>query len=165
MTNDPTTRSERAKLRTTAQGRRAARAVLREGSFELLASGYSLQQIAAARKVSVATIRREIDQAIAERRLNAPESYVHLQIARLSKALCLADASLEDGNLKALAPFVKIVAELDRYHRFAAPEKLLALERPTIAPEPRPAPLALTHAAASLDFAPAIALDVAEKGA
>jgi len=165
MTNNPATRSERAKLRTAAQGRRAARVVMRENSFDLLASGYSLQKIADARNVSVATIRREIDQAIAERRLNAPESYMHVQIARLSKALCLADASLEKGNLKAIAPFVKIVRELDRYHRLDAPAKPLAPEAPAIAPAAKPALLALTHAAAPLELAPAIAFDVAEKGA
>jgi hypothetical protein len=115
--------------------------------------------------VSVATIRREIDQAIAERRLNAPESYVHLQVARLSKALALADASLEGGNLKAIAPFVTIVRELDRYHRLAAPARFLAPEARALAPEPRRAPLALTHAAAPIDPATEISLDVAEKGA
>jgi len=164
MANNPSTRSERAQVRAAAQARRASRAAMRENSFELLASGYSLQRIANARNVSVATIRREIDQAIAARRLDAPESYVHLQVARLSKALCLVDASLETGNLKAIGPFLKIVAELGRYHQLAAPERPIADERRAI-PAPWPAPLALTHAAAPIDLAPAIARDVAEKGA
>jgi hypothetical protein len=40
----------------------------------------------------------------------------------------------------------------------------LAPEAPAIAPEPRRAPLALTHAAAPIDPATEISLDVAEKG-
>jgi DNA-binding NarL/FixJ family response regulator len=47
-----------------------------QSSFELLASGYSPEQIAEVRKVSARTIRREIDSAIARRQLDAPERYL-----------------------------------------------------------------------------------------
>ena len=77
-----------------------------QNSFDLLASGYSPEQIAEVRKVSVRTIRREIDSAIARRRLDAPERYVHLQVARLTKALRFADAALERGDLKAVRALV-----------------------------------------------------------
>ncbi len=60
---------------------------MREWSFNALAAGYSPQQIADIRKVSVKTALREIDSAIAERRLDAPERYAHLQVARPTKAL------------------------------------------------------------------------------
>ncbi len=41
-----------------------------------IGGGWSLQQIADARKVSVRTVQREIDRAIAERRLDAPDRFV-----------------------------------------------------------------------------------------
>jgi len=90
MTED--SQSGRAKERAAAKARRITRTAFRQSSFDLLASGYSLEQIAEARKVSVRTIQREIDSVIAARRLDAPERYVHLQVARLTKALRLADA-------------------------------------------------------------------------
>ncbi len=63
------------------------------------------------------TIQREIDRAVAERRLDAPDRFVHLQVARLTKALRVADIRLDRGELAAVAPLVKVVATLDRYHR------------------------------------------------
>ena len=82
----------------------------------MLASGYSPEQIAEVRKVSVRTIRREIDSAVARRKLDAPEHYVHLQVARLTKALRFADAALERGDLKAVRALVTVVTAMDRYH-------------------------------------------------
>ncbi len=107
--------------REPANGRQRKRARMAklawsQSSFDLLASGYSPEQIAEVRKVSVRTIRREIDSAIARRQLDAPERYVHLQVARLTKALRFADAALERGDLKAVRALVTVVAAMDRYH-------------------------------------------------
>ncbi len=137
--------SKRAAARRAAQERRAAKAALHETSFEALAAGWSVQQIAAIRNVSVRTIQREIDSALAERRLDAPDRFVHLQVARLTKALRVADSRLDRGQLAAVGPFVKVVAALDRYHRLTDPPTEVggqAIELRLRAP-----PLALTHAA------------------
>jgi hypothetical protein len=89
---------------------------LRRSLFEALASGFTLGEIAAGRKVSVATIRREIDKAIAAETLDGPRRYVHLQVARLMKALRLVDMRIERDDLKAVGPLIQVVAALDRYH-------------------------------------------------
>ena len=117
MADDPEPSSKRADARKAAQDRRAAKAALSENAFEALAGGWSVRQIADARKVSVRTIQREIERAVAERRLDAPDRFVHLQVARLTKALRVADNRLDRGELAAIAPLVKVVAALDRYHR------------------------------------------------
>jgi hypothetical protein len=88
----------------------------RQSYFELLVSGFTCRQIAEAAKVDLRTVQRAIDRAIDERRLDAPDRYVHLQVARLTKALRLADASIERGELKAVDPMIRLVAALDRYH-------------------------------------------------
>jgi hypothetical protein len=82
---------------------------------------------------------------LAKRQLDAPEDYARLQVARLTKALRCADVSLEEGDLKAIAPFVKVVRELNLYHgvnvgpaRLAPPATLADIA--ATAP-----PLALTH--------------------
>jgi hypothetical protein len=158
--------SKRCEARGSAKSRRAAKASLQEVSFEALAAGWSPQQIADARKVSVKTIRREIDRALDERRLDAPDRYAHLQVARLTKALRLADAMIERGELNALGPLVKIVAALDRYHGLSHGSPAARSEPPAIAstarstPLPEPPPqLALTHAAPPLDELAPAAMD------
>ena len=147
MTEDP--QSGRARARASASARRREKAVYRQGSFDLLASGYSAEQIAEARNVSVRTIKREIDSAIAARRLDAPEKYVHLQVARLTKALRLTDVAIERGDLKAVRALVQVVKSLDRYHGLSGfndpvGPRSSAVHASPIAALPPP-PLGLTH--------------------
>ena len=158
MTTEPAPQSQRADVRAQRRARRAARIVQRESYFDLLASGYSCRQIAEAAKVSTATVKRAIDRAIAERQLDAPDRYAHLQVARLTKALRLADASLERGELKAVGPFLRLIAALDRYHGLGAakahsrPAAGAPLTAPAAPPFALPAPpLALTYAKSGID--------------
>ncbi len=143
MTDHPGPLSERARIRAQRRARREARIARRESYFELFVSGYSCQQIAGAAKVSPATVRRAIDRAIAERRLDAPERYARVQVARLTKALRLADASIERGELKAIDPYMRLIAALDRYHGLGA--ESMWPQRPASARSAAPAapPLAL----------------------
>jgi len=157
MTNEPAGPSGSAAARTRA--RRAQKAAMRESLFEALASGFSYGEIAAARKVSVSTIRREIDKAIAARSLEKPAGYLHLQVARLTKALRLVDKRLEQGDLKAVGRMVQVVAALDRYHG------LNDQHRPSHAEPPLPPaapPLAIAHAAPPLVAAEAEVAIVAD---
>jgi DNA-binding CsgD family transcriptional regulator len=148
MTDDPTSSPSAADLRAQGRARRATRFARRERYFNLMASGYTYAQIAKMVRTSVATVRREIDRALAERRLDAPERFAQLQVARLAKALRLAEAAVELGELKAVATYLRVVAALDRYHELAAgtpPPPRRAPEAPPLAlPAP---PKALTFAA------------------
>jgi AraC-like DNA-binding protein len=149
MADDPGSLTTRLQRREAAEARREAKAAYREALFQALASGWTARQIADARKVSVRTVQREIDRAVAERRLDAPDRFVHLQVARLTKALRVADIGLDQGELAAIAPLVKVVAALERYHRPMAPS---APVHAPLADLPMPAPLlALTQAAPPLD--------------
>jgi AraC-like DNA-binding protein len=150
MTDDPP--SKREQYRRTAKARREAKAALRRLSFEAVAQGWGVDQIAEIRKVSARTVRREIDAELARRRLDVPARYVHFQVARLTKALRLADAALDEGHLAAIAPMVRVVAALDRYHglgpvRAAGPS---AVSLPSAT-----APLALPQSAPPLEIAAA----------
>ena len=145
MRNEPTPASERARKRAAGKIRREALIKGREAYFDLLVSGYSVEQIASHTKQSPAAVRRAVGQALAKRRPDAPEDYARLQVARLTKALRCADVSLEEGNLKAIAPFMKVVRELNLYHGVSFGSARLAA--PAALPEIAPAspPLALTH--------------------
>ena len=142
--------------RSVAKARREQKAELRRLSFEAFASGFPPATVARLRGVSVKTIRREIDRAIDERRLDAPERYVHIQVARLTKALRLADALVTRGEVKGVAPLIKAVVALDRYHGLKPRARPTCSEARTIAAAPavRALPAAapkLTHAARALD--------------
>ena len=159
MSEPQEAQSGRARVRGAAKARKMAKLAWSQNSFDLLASGYTPEQIAEVREVSVRTIRREIDAAIARRRLDAPERYVHLQVARLTKALRFADAALERGDLKAVRALVEVVAAMDRYHGLsdafrdrASPGLSGPLE--LHAPAAAPPPLKLFHAAAPPEEAP-----------
>jgi len=147
MTDEPSSLSQRAEARARAKARRAKRVERREAFLDLVASGYSHRQIATAMKVSLATVRREVDKALAEQPLHAPERHASLQVARLSKALLHADFKLAHGDIRAFAPYLKLVTALDRYHGLDGrlpPPHAAQTGNALTAPLP---PLALTHAA------------------
>ena len=147
MTDDPAPSTPQRDLRAQRRARRTTRIARREHSFSLLASGYTYNQIAKRVRTSVATVRREIDRALAERRLDEPERFAQVQVARLVKALKLAEAAVELGEMTAVATYLQIVAALDRYHELGRGRPIT--RRPADAPPPAlPAPpKALTFAA------------------
>jgi hypothetical protein len=126
------------------RGRHSTRIARRERAFNLMASDYTYSQIAKMARTSVAAVRREIDRALAERPLETPERFARLQVARFIKALRLAEAAVELGELKAVAAYLRIVAALDRYHELAAgsapPPRRSTKPPPLALPTPAPAP-------------------------
>ena len=149
MTDAPEPPSAAEQARIRRRKRRAAKVEIRDASFQALADGWTQEDIAKARGVSVAAVRREIDQAIAARQIRAPEAHARVQIARITKALALLDIRLGRGEMAAVGPFLKTVAALDRYHGLAVPT--LREEPARAALQRLPAPsLALTHAAPSI---------------
>jgi hypothetical protein len=104
MSNELKSTSERARKRAVGKILREALIKRREAYFDLLVSGYSVEQIASHTKKSPSAVRCAVGQALARRQLDAPEDYARLQVARLTKALRCADVSLEEGDLKAIAP-------------------------------------------------------------
>jgi hypothetical protein len=173
VTENQEPQSGRARERAEAKARKKAKLAWSQSSFDLLASGYSPEQIAEARKVSIRTIRREIDSAIARRQLDAPERYVHLQVARLTKALRFADAALERGDLKAVRALVTVVAAMDRYHglRDSAGDRSSSSHPDALdldssaAPALPPPPLRLSHAGSPAEEVPAESPEVTVFGA
>jgi hypothetical protein len=154
MSDEPTPTSERERKRALGKIRREALIKRREAYFDLLVSGYSIEQIASHTEKSLSAVRRAVGQALAKRQLGAPEDYARLQVARLTKALRCADVSLEEGDLKAIAPFVKVVRELNLYHGVNVGPARLAPPAPPPDIAPTAPPLALTHSpgAAVMEF-------------
>ena len=149
MADEPKPLSEWARKHAAGKARREDLIERREGYFDLLVSGCSVDQIASATKTSLSAVRRAIRQALAKRQLDAPEDYARLQVARLTKALRCANLSLETGDLKAIAPFVQVVKELNRYHGIEFGALRLAAPAAALRIAPASPPLALTHSTAA----------------
>jgi hypothetical protein len=129
MPDEPKPTSERARKRAAGKMLRELSIRRREAYFDQLVSGYSVEQIASQTQKSPSTARRALGQALAKRRLDAPEDYARLQVARLTKAI---------------APFVMVVRELNLYHGVnVGPVRLGPAALPEIALASQP--LALTH--------------------
>ena len=127
--------SARARMRAAARERRGERARLEAVVLDLVVSGYAVETIAGKLQLSVKAVRRAIARAIERRRLDAGAHYVHLQVMRLTKALRVVDHNLDRGDLKAVQPLLKVIAQLDEYHA-PAPAPLPA--PPSLAPPPPP---------------------------
>jgi len=155
--------SDWARKRAAGKARRAKLIERREDYFDLLMSGYSVQQIAKAMNMSRFAVRRAIDQALAERRLDGQDDFARLQVARLNKALLCADRSLEVGDMKAIPHFLKVVAELDRYHGLVRPAPRAEPARRAETPRIAAPPLKLTHTAATLALEQAATAEMCAK--
>ncbi len=129
--------SARAQMREAARERRLVRARLQEDILDLVVSGYAAETIPETLKLSVKTVRRATAKAVEKRRLDSGAHYVHLQVMRLTKALRVVDLDLEQGDLKAVEPLLKMIAQLDKYHALAGAPPALA------GGAPAPPPLAL----------------------
>jgi DNA-binding CsgD family transcriptional regulator len=124
--------------RLAAKARRRRCLARRQACFEALSAGYSHEEIARRLKISVATVRRDVERGIDERRLDAPERYVHLQVDRLTRALRSMDDLVERGDVRAVKPLVSLVGALDRYHGLDASWR----RDPSFLAAPAPAPAA-----------------------
>ncbi len=135
--------SARARMRKAARERREDRARQRADILDLVVSGYANETIADTLKLSVKTVRRETARAVERRRLDSGAHYVHLQVMRLNKAMRVVDLNLENGDLKAVEPLLKVIAQLDKYHALSG----AAPAPPPLALAPPPLALAAPRAA------------------
>jgi hypothetical protein len=108
--------SKRAQAREVAMQRRLENREWRRGLLDLVAAGHSYGRIADKAGVSVSTLKRMVQRALAERRPPEPaETFVALHRERLNKALQYTDLAMENGDPRAVAALVALLPRLDRY--------------------------------------------------
>lgn len=140
MTEFPPPEEIAETVRARRRARQARRIQWRQACFELVSAGHSYAEVANRLMVSERTVRRDVARVIDERRLDAPDRYIHLQVDRLTRALRTADGQVERGDMKAVAPLIKLIGALDRYHGLDARYR----REPRLPPPDRAAaPLAL----------------------
>ena len=107
----------------TAEPRRRLHAVgrqaRRERIFERIRRGLSYDDIARKEGLSVQHVRRIVVQALKEREAHSVADHAKLQLDRLGLALLITSKAVADGERTAVAPFLKALDRLDRYHKAA----------------------------------------------
>jgi hypothetical protein len=141
--------SRREKQLAKLKARRVEVSKRREDMLDDIVSGCSHAYLAQKHKISVRTVRRELDRALDSRRLDRPDRYVRVQVERLTCAIRCIDRAIIDGDYLAVDPLLKVIEKLDRYHGLAWPH---APATPTPARlQMAAAPLALSDARDSKD--------------
>ncbi len=140
--------SRRDKQLAKLKARRAELTARREDMLDDIVSGCSYAFLAQKHKISVRTVRREVDRALDHRHLDRPDRYVRVQVERLTVAIQCIDRAILNGDYLAVDPLLKVIEKLDRYHGLAW--------APPAAPAPprlqaSAAPLALSDARDSKD--------------
>ena len=103
------------KTESAAHGR-----VLRRGRiFARLREGWAYDEIAAHERLTAERVRQIVRKALAERIIDEEAEHAKLQLTRLQPAMRLAGEAIAEGDVKAIAPLMKVLDRLDRYQRAA----------------------------------------------
>ncbi len=95
------------------RGRRNARRLSRRGLLARSAAGETRQTLAEDHDVSISTVQRALARARAECPLESRESFFASQRDRLEKAVKLAEARIEDGDLAAAYVLIQLLPLLE----------------------------------------------------
>ena len=127
-----------------------------------LAAGATNADIAAQEDLSPRRMRELTTDIFARRRIDPPDEFHQLQLARLNEAMLVSYAAMGGGNLKAVDRVIKLVGELDRFYGLAQP----VLRQPPTPPRiaRKAPPRALAPPAVETALAPPQIFDAATNG-
>jgi hypothetical protein len=104
-----------SKRRLDARGR-----VLRRGRiFARLREGWAYDEIAREEGLTPERIRQIVREALERRIVDDETDHAKLQLARLAPSMRIASEAVADGDVRAIAPLLKVLDRLDRYQRVA----------------------------------------------
>jgi hypothetical protein len=87
--------------------------------FARLREGWAYDEIASQERLTAERVRQIVRQALEKRVIDEGAEHAKLQLARLQPAMRLAGEAIADGDVKAIAPLMKVLDRLDRYQRAA----------------------------------------------
>ena len=86
---------------------------------ERLREGFGYDEIAREERLTGRRVRQIVTQALEGREALESAIHAHMQIDRLGQAMRVAGDALARGDVRAVAPFIKVVEKLDRYQSLA----------------------------------------------
>jgi DNA-binding transcriptional MerR regulator len=105
--------SSRQLTQAARRERAAARRLWRRDLLERAAAGESRQALANDKGVSLATVRRALARARAERPLETSGEFLAVQRERLENAVALAEARIAQGDLAAAYALIQLLPMLE----------------------------------------------------
>jgi hypothetical protein len=99
---------------------RYGKALRRERIFARLRGGWAYEDIAREEHVTIRRVRQIVSEALRRRQVDDGSDHAMLQLARLEQALRLAAEAVAEGEIAAIAPYLKVLAQLDRYQGAAS---------------------------------------------
>ena len=87
----------------------------RKRIFDKLREGWAYDEIAGEERVSAERIRQIVSEVLGKRVIDRGVDHAHLQLERLMPALRLVGEAIGRGELKAVAPLIKVIDRLDKH--------------------------------------------------
>ena len=92
-----------------------SKAARRKRIFDKLREGWAYDEIAGEERVSAERIRQIVSEVLGKRVIDRGVDHAHLQLERLMPALRLVGEAIGRGELKAIAPLIKVIDRLDKH--------------------------------------------------
>jgi hypothetical protein len=83
--------------------------------FSRLREGWSYDEIAGEERVSPERVRQIVAEVLGKRVIDRGADHAHLQLERLMPALRIVGEAIGRGELKAVAPLIKVIDRLDKH--------------------------------------------------
>jgi hypothetical protein len=96
-----------------------ARVVRRARIFARLREGWGYDEIARQERLTPERIRQIVREALERRLTDEDADHAKLQLSRLQPAMRIATHAVEEGDVWAISPLLKVLDRLDRYQRTA----------------------------------------------
>ena len=100
------------------------KAARRKRIFARLRDGWAYEEIAREEGITARRARQIVSEALKQREVEDDADHALLQLSRLEPALRAASEAVGKGDVKAIAPLVKVLDRLDHYQKAARTETL-----------------------------------------
>jgi hypothetical protein len=91
------------------------KAARRKRIFARLREGWAYDEIASEERVSAERVRQIVAEVLGKRVIDRGVDHAHLQLERLMPALRIVGEAIGRGELKAVAPLIKVIDRLDKH--------------------------------------------------
>jgi hypothetical protein len=93
------------------------KAARRKRIFARLREGWAYDEIAGEERLSAERIRQIVAEVLDKRVIDRGVDHAHLQLERLMPAMRIVGEAIGRGELKAVAPLIKVIDRLDKHQQ------------------------------------------------
>jgi hypothetical protein len=117
MADSPIPKPKRRRLNMSGRRDRKTRI------FARLRDGWSYEEIARTEELSAERVRAIVSQALEKRAIDDGSDHARLQLERLAPVLRLAADAIQEGDLRAVTPYLKVLDRMDKYRQAVGTSK------------------------------------------